>query len=55
MYKKKIALSIALASSLLLSSPTTLAHGGSAEYLPITEALNSSGASYELRDRKSVV
>ena len=50
MYKNKIALSIALASSLSLSSPTTLAHGGPAEYLPITEALNSSGASYELSE-----
>lgn len=50
MYKNKIALSVALASSLSLSSPTTLAHGGPAEYLPITEALISSGASYELSE-----
>jgi len=53
MYKKKIALSVAFASSLLLSSPTTLAHAGSPEYLPITEALNSSGASYELSEDRN--
>lgn len=53
MYKKKIALSVALASSLLFASPTTLAHGGSPDYLPISEALTSSGASYKLSEDKS--
>lgn len=53
MYKKKLALSVALASSLFASSPAALAHGGSADYLPISQALSSSGASYELNEDKS--
>lgn len=53
MYKNKLALSVALASSLFVASPTALAHGGSADYMPIAKALNSSGASYQLSDDKS--
>jgi len=53
MDNKKTLLALSLASSLLLTSPTTMAHGGSADYLPIDQALSSSGATYELNDDNS--
>ncbi|BBI54301.1 amine oxidase [Vreelandella olivaria] len=53
MDNKKTLLALSLASSLLLTSPATMAHGGSADYLPIDQALSSSGATYELNDDSS--
>lgn len=50
MHKNKTLLALTLASSLLFTSPATMAHGGSPDYLPIEQALQSSGASYELND-----
>jgi len=53
MDNKKTLLALSLASSLLLTSPATMAHGGSPDYLPIDQALSSSGATYELSDDNS--
>lgn len=53
MNNRKTLLAAALASSLVLSSPSIMAHSSSPEYLPIVEVLNSSGASYKLSDDKS--
>ncbi len=53
MNTKKTLLAAALASSLVLSSPNIMAHGGSPDYLPIAEVLTSSGASYKLNDDQS--
>ncbi|WP_418140689.1 primary-amine oxidase [Marinobacter sp. MA] len=53
MYKNKLALSVALASSLFVANPAAFAHGGSAEYMPVSKALISSGAHYQLSQDKS--
>lgn len=53
MDNKKTLLALSLASSLLLTSPAIMAHGGSADYLPIDQVLSSSGATYELNDDNS--
>ncbi|MEL7897122.1 stalk domain-containing protein [Vreelandella neptunia] len=53
MNKNNTLLSLTLASSLLLASPAIMAHGGSPDYVPIEQALVSSGATYELADDNS--